>query len=321
MAVPPTRSVAHDRCRRGDDVQRVAPASGVRRRARAGGRRAHRPPARIESALRVDRPSAPVVVQVGGPGVVDPGHDVAIVCAIDELEDLAAQRARRGRRVGDMPRSVRWRRSRSRWPPTSRSPNPELRTSSPRRCSRTSSWSWRPRCPCAISRVRGAARRAPMQPGRNGIDGVVSTALGRALTGTPTVVLVGDIAFVHDSNALVASPRPVSRPADRGRRQRWRWHLLVPPPSVGAPADRSRPCSAHRTAPTSKASPTPTESLPPTITDAGELAGRLTQPGPWLIRVPTNRADNVVVHDRLNAAVAAALGARPRPLFGGIRGG
>ncbi|MEM8925658.1 MAG: 2-succinyl-5-enolpyruvyl-6-hydroxy-3-cyclohexene-1-carboxylic-acid synthase [Actinomycetota bacterium] len=39
--------------------------------------------------------------------------------------------------------------------------------------------------------------------GANGIDGVVSTAIGVASTGRPTTVLIGDVAFVHDSTALV----------------------------------------------------------------------------------------------------------------------
>ena len=40
--------------------------------------------------------------------------------------------------------------------------------------------------------------------GANGIDGVVATALGVATTGRPTVCLIGDVAFLHDSTSLIA---------------------------------------------------------------------------------------------------------------------
>ena len=40
--------------------------------------------------------------------------------------------------------------------------------------------------------------------GANGIDGVVATALGVALAGQPTVCLIGDVAFLHDSSTLIA---------------------------------------------------------------------------------------------------------------------
>lgn len=40
-----------------------------------------------------------------------------------------------------------------------------------------------------------------------GIDGMVSTAIGAALgTGLPTIALLGDLTFVHDSNGLVLGP-------------------------------------------------------------------------------------------------------------------
>jgi len=39
--------------------------------------------------------------------------------------------------------------------------------------------------------------------GANGIDGVVSTAVGVSLSGTHTALLIGDVAFLHDTNGLL----------------------------------------------------------------------------------------------------------------------
>ena len=62
-------------------------------------------------------------------------------------------------------------------------------------------WYVRPAAPVEVHANRGA----------NGIDGVVSTAVGVALAEPrrPTVLLIGDVAFLHDSNGLLGA-------ADRG---------------------------------------------------------------------------------------------------------
>lgn len=58
-------------------------------------------------------------------------------------------------------------------------------------------WYSGPRWGCRVLSNRGA----------NGIDGVLSTALGVAGTGVPTAALLGDLAFLHDSNALIGIAR------------------------------------------------------------------------------------------------------------------
>ncbi len=43
--------------------------------------------------------------------------------------------------------------------------------------------------------------------GANGIDGVMATAVGVALTGAPTICLIGDVAMLHDATSLTALAR------------------------------------------------------------------------------------------------------------------
>jgi 2-succinyl-5-enolpyruvyl-6-hydroxy-3-cyclohexene-1-carboxylate synthase len=155
--------------------------------------------------------------------------------------------------------------------------------------------------------------------GANGIDGVVSTAVGVALgTGGSTLALVGDIAFVHDANALVAAaargidlvvvvvhndgggifsflPQAGLLPPDRFER------LLGTPHGVDIERLASGVGVAAETV-------TEADGVAPTVEAAIERGGVS------VVVVPTDRQANVKVHDELNAAVAEAIrDGRSRP--------
>jgi 2-succinyl-5-enolpyruvyl-6-hydroxy-3-cyclohexene-1-carboxylate synthase len=266
-----------------------------------------RPPASRVLAEWIARASC-VVVQVGGPGVVDPGHDVAVVCAID---DLAGVRGATGTTW-----AARWRHAETRARDAieaSLAGDGQLTEPGVAHVVAASLPDGVGLVVASSMPVRdlewfgGPVAIAHANRGANGIDGVMSTALGRVLAGTPTVALVGDIAFVHDSNALVglrtraADLRIVVVDNDGGG------IFSFLPQATALPADQFETLlgTPHGTDIEALAS---AHRIPAsTITDAGQLAEKLTESGPWLARVPTNRAENVVVHNRLNAAVAAAL--------------
>ncbi len=156
--------------------------------------------------------------------------------------------------------------------------------------------------------------------GANGIDGVVSTAVGVALaargTGEATVVLVGDVAFLHDSNALLGAaargidltivvvdndgggifsflPQAGALPAER-------FELLFGTPHA---VDLPTLAAAHGLITIEPAGAAAVGQAVAAAVDAG---------GVRLVRVRTDRAANVGVHDELHAAVADALEA-PAP--------
>ena len=144
--------------------------------------------------------------------------------------------------------------------------------------------------------------------GANGIDGVTSTAVGIALETRATVgLLIGDVAFLYDTNALLGLVRrdldlrvvvidndgggifsflPQASSADAETFER----LWGTPHGV----DLQALAAAHGVATRN-------------CTTVGELEAALAIRGPIVIRVATTRDGNVDVHDRLNRAVAVAL--------------
>lgn len=148
--------------------------------------------------------------------------------------------------------------------------------------------------------------------GANGIDGVVSTAVGVALvSGRPTAVLVGDVAFLHDTNALLALARrgldltivvvdndgggifsflPQASAMEPERFER----LFGTPHGV----DLTKLADAHGI---------PWQVIG-TQADVGPaVAASTAGSGTRLLVVRTDRAANVAVHADLHAAVASAV--------------
>lgn len=153
----------------------------------------------------------------------------------------------------------------------------------------------------------GAGVAVHSNRGANGIDGVVATGIGVAwATGAPTVILLGDVALLHDASSLTAlasrrlDVRIVVIDNDGGG-----IFSFLPQASTlatdrfeqlfGTPhgTDLVRLAEAHHL-------------RAETVTTVDQLKVTLSTEGPVLIRVPSDRAANVASHAALNAA------ARPR---------
>jgi 2-succinyl-5-enolpyruvyl-6-hydroxy-3-cyclohexene-1-carboxylate synthase len=266
-----------------------------------------RPPASKVLSQWVVASGAPVL-QVGGPGVVNPDHNVARFCCVDDLAPLTG--------ATGTPWMARWRHAEQRADATIREFLAGRKLTEPG-VARTLADALDPSAQLVVASsmpVRdlewfgGRHARAHSNRGANGIDGTLSTALGRALTGVPTVVWVGDIAFVHDSNALVAinARRADLRIIVADNRGGGIFSFL--PQATQLPPERFEQLfgTPHDTDIEALAAAHGVPAV--TIERADELVDAIGRPGPSLTRVVTDRAENVRVHNELNAAVTASLG-------------
>jgi 2-succinyl-5-enolpyruvyl-6-hydroxy-3-cyclohexene-1-carboxylate synthase len=144
--------------------------------------------------------------------------------------------------------------------------------------------------------------------GANGIDGVVSTAVGVALgSGAPTFLLIGDIALLHDSNGLLALARRAADLTIVVADNDGGGIFSFLPQATEVEADRFEQLfgTPHGVDPVGLAT---AHGLPAAeLADLAELPDALGR-GPRLVRVRTDRADNVAVHRAIHDAVAGALG-------------
>ncbi|MEM9652270.1 MAG: 2-succinyl-5-enolpyruvyl-6-hydroxy-3-cyclohexene-1-carboxylic-acid synthase [Actinomycetota bacterium] len=142
--------------------------------------------------------------------------------------------------------------------------------------------------------------------GANGIDGLIATATGVALSGSPTTLLIGDVAFLHDSSSLIAlAERAVDLTIVVIDNDGGGIFSFLPQADLVAPerfellfgtphgTDISALCAAHRI--TAEAWPDD---------DNPKLAAGT---GVRVIVATTERSDNVLVHETLNRAVADAI--------------
>lgn len=144
--------------------------------------------------------------------------------------------------------------------------------------------------------------------GANGIDGVVSTAVGVALAlDQPVTVLVGDIAFLHDSNALLGA---VAREIDLtivvvDNRGGGIFSFLPQATSLDGETFESLFGTPHDVDLALLASAHGVDTV--LVDQPLDLAGALAGDGVRVVLVRTDRQANVAVHDEVHAAVAAAI--------------
>jgi 2-succinyl-5-enolpyruvyl-6-hydroxy-3-cyclohexene-1-carboxylate synthase len=148
--------------------------------------------------------------------------------------------------------------------------------------------------------------------GANGIDGVVSTAVGVALgTGGPTALLIGDVAILHDANGLLAA---ASRGIDLtvvvvDNDGGGIFEFLPQASSVERPRFEQLFGTPHDVDVLALAAAHGLPGLDVLAADdlAPVVAASVREGGVRVIRVRTDRQANVTLHDELHRAVAAAI--------------
>jgi 2-succinyl-5-enolpyruvyl-6-hydroxy-3-cyclohexene-1-carboxylate synthase len=150
--------------------------------------------------------------------------------------------------------------------------------------------------------------------GANGIDGVVSTAVGVAAgSAAPTVLLIGDVAFLHDSNGLLgAAGRDVDLAVVVVDNDGGGIFSFLPQARVladerfetlfGTPhgLDLVALASAYGV---------DARRLPPGEDVADAVAAAVAKGGVRVLVVTTDRRANVAAHRRIDDAVAGAVDA------------
>ena len=144
--------------------------------------------------------------------------------------------------------------------------------------------------------------------GANGIDGVVSTAIGVAVsTRQPTAVLIGDVAFLHDSSALVnlaaraCDLRIVLIDNDGGGI----FNFLPQAASLAPEQFELLFGTPHGTDLVALAAAHGLRAR--WVSTLAELGSALAEPGPSVTCVRTDRTANVTLHQRITDAVVAAV--------------
>jgi 2-succinyl-5-enolpyruvyl-6-hydroxy-3-cyclohexene-1-carboxylate synthase len=266
-----------------------------------------RPPASKVLTQWVLAADAPVV-QLGGPGVINPDRNVAAWCTLDDLTTLAG--------CPDAAWLDEWVTANAGAEAAfSRIAESEQPLTEPG-VARTVAGQLPPDAELVVAASMpmrdlewfgGRAARALVNRGANGIDGVMATALGVALTGKPVVVLIGDVAFLHDSNALLAAAQSradlrviVVDNAGGGI------FSFLPQATALAPERFEQLFGTPHT--TDLCALARAHGIPAdTAATLGEVATAVSTPGPRVTRVHSDRAVNVEQHAAWHAAAVGGL--------------